>query len=79
VTEEQIDDISLPSRPTKSSDPRAEKFDGDASVELDAIPPDDLRDLVRATIERHIDASEIERFTQKARRQAAAIRRKLAV
>jgi hypothetical protein len=68
--------MSLPSRPTKASDPRAEKFDGD-SVELDAIPPDDLRDLVRDTIEQHIDRDEIERFTGEARRQAAAIRRKL--
>jgi hypothetical protein len=77
VTEAQIDDMSLPSRPTKSSDPRAEKFDGD-SVELDAIPPDDLRDLVRETIEQHIDRDDIERFAAKAKRQAAAIRRKLA-
>jgi hypothetical protein len=41
---------------TKSTDPGAEKF-GDASVELDAIPPDDLRALVRETIERHITAT----------------------
>jgi hypothetical protein len=78
VTEEQIDEMSLPTRPTKSSDPRAAKFDGDASVELDAIPPDDLRAIVRDVIERHITASEIERFAIKARRQAAVIRRKLA-
>jgi hypothetical protein len=46
--------------------------------QLDAIPPDDLRALVRETIERHIGADEIERFSAKAKRQAAAIKRKLA-
>src|SRR5262249_5149808 len=53
VTQQQIGDLSLPSRPTKSSDPRAKKF-GDISVELDAINPNRLRDLVQGCIERHL-------------------------
>lgn len=54
VTEQQIEEMNLPTRPTKGTDSRARKFEG-ASVELDAIPPDDLRRLVRECIESHID------------------------
>jgi hypothetical protein len=55
VTPEQIDRWSLPSRPTKRiGNTHAARFDGD-SVELDAVPPDHLRGLVRECIEQHID------------------------
>jgi hypothetical protein len=53
VTAEQIRDWSLPTRPTKTSDSRANRF-GDISVELDAIEPGMLRDLVRTAIEQHL-------------------------
>ena len=53
VTPEQIDLWTLPTRPTKASDSRSRGF-GDISVELDAIPPDDLRALVRKAIEQHL-------------------------
>jgi hypothetical protein len=53
VTPAQIKLWNLPSRPTKTTDPRAVGF-SDESVELDAIPPDDLRGLVRDVIERHM-------------------------
>jgi hypothetical protein len=53
VTLEQIRDWDLPTRPTKTSDSRARGF-GDISVELDAIPPDRLRDLVDEAISRHL-------------------------
>src|SRR5271154_2893939 len=43
VNLEQIREWGLPTRPTKASD---RKGFGDISVELDAIPPTDLRDLV---------------------------------
>jgi hypothetical protein len=49
----------LPSRPTKSTDTRSRSFDGE-SVELDAIPPEDLRDLVRSVIEGHVDDNVLE-------------------
>ena len=58
----QIAAWNLPSRPTKSSDTRAKKFGYTQSVELDAIPPDTLRDIVQRAIERHIDAATIERL-----------------
>ncbi len=54
VTPEQIIELGLPTRPTKQSDTRAAKFDGE-SVEVDAIPSSTLRDLVRDAIEQWID------------------------
>src|SRR5262249_14445233 len=53
VTEQQIDDWNLPTRPTKKSDTRSKGF-GDISVELDAIEPNRLRNLVQETIEQHL-------------------------
>jgi hypothetical protein len=61
VTEEQIVTMNLPTRPTKDTDSRSKNFEGE-SVELDAIPPDTLRDLVRLAIEQHIDRDEFERL-----------------
>ncbi len=58
VTEEQIVQLSLPTRPTKDSDSRAKNFQGD-SVELDAIPPDELRTIARHYIERHVDQHQL--------------------
>ncbi|MBB5785984.1 hypothetical protein [Jiangella mangrovi] len=54
VTEEQISAWSLPTRPTKTTDSRAKSFVGD-SVEVDAIPTTQLRQLVEDTIVGHID------------------------
>jgi hypothetical protein len=53
VTEEQIAGWNLPTRPTKSSDTRSKSF-GEISVELDAIEPARLRNLVQEVIERHL-------------------------
>jgi hypothetical protein len=53
VTPEQINKWNLPTRPTKASDSRSNGF-GDISVELDAISPEDLRDLVQIVIEQHL-------------------------
>jgi hypothetical protein len=54
VTAEQIEALSLPTRPTKTTDSRSKGFEG-GSVEVDAIPPDDLRRMVEVCITRHID------------------------
>ena len=51
---EQIDLWALPTRPTKKTDSRSKGFD-DESVEVDAIPPGQLRRLVRNCILQHID------------------------
>jgi hypothetical protein len=59
VTPDQIAAWHLPSRPTKATDSRAKGF-GAVSVELDAIPPDRLRSLVRDAIERHLPQRQLD-------------------
>ena len=53
ITEDQITAWDLPTRPTKSSDSRAKGF-GDVSVELDAIEPNRLREIVSDVIDIHL-------------------------
>jgi hypothetical protein len=53
VTPAQITRWRLPTRPTKTTDSRSRGF-GAVSVELDAIPPNRLRNLVQKAIERHL-------------------------
>ncbi|OLB78733.1 MAG: hypothetical protein AUI16_03025 [Alphaproteobacteria bacterium 13_2_20CM_2_64_7] len=60
VTREQVEQWNLPTRPTKTTDTRAKKFGSAASVELDAIPADKLRALVRECIERHVDQDQLQ-------------------
>lgn len=53
VSPYQIDLYKLATRPTKATDSRSQRFRGE-SVEVDAIPPATLRELVRGAIEAHI-------------------------
>jgi len=58
VTPGQIEEFGLPTRPTKrrrGNPTRYELAHGEVSVELDAVPPDELRGLVRGCIDRHMD------------------------
>lgn len=66
VTPEQIVEWKLPTRPTKKTDSRSRRFKGE-SVELDAIPPATLRQLVEDSIRRHVDPH-AHRITQEAER-----------
>jgi hypothetical protein len=59
VTPEQIRTWDLPTRPTKRSDSRSRGF-GDISVELDAIAPEQLRELVQLAIEQHLPPEQFE-------------------
>src|SRR5262249_46578812 len=59
VTPEQIEEWELPTRPTKTSDTRSKGF-GAISVELDAIEPNRLRQLVQEAIEVHLSAAQFE-------------------
>ena len=59
VTPEQIEELELPTRPTKKSDSRSGGFEGE-SVEVDSIEPDDLRQLCRECIEAHIDQRKLD-------------------
>lgn len=59
VTTEQIESFALPTRPTKKTDSRARSFQGE-SVEVDAIPPKTLREMVEGCITNHIDEAAYE-------------------
>jgi len=54
VTEEQILEFNLPTRPTKATDSRSKSF-GRESVEVDAIPPKHLREIAQRCIVQHVD------------------------
>lgn len=56
LTEQQVARYRLPTRPTKrDGNNHARGFGSDVSVELDALEPDDLRDLLRRAIEEYVD------------------------
>jgi hypothetical protein len=59
VNPDQIAAWNLPSRPTKQTDSRAKNF-GAESVELDAIEPNQLRDIVTGAIEWHLPADALD-------------------
>lgn len=63
VTTAQVRHWQLPSRPTKKKDSRAKGFEGE-SVELDAIQPSNLRQLVTSCIEQVIDAAQLEQLRE---------------
>lgn len=54
VTDEQIETMNLPTRPTKKTDSRSKSFKG-RSVEVDAIPPKTLIEICDDCITQHID------------------------
>ncbi len=60
VTTEQIEEFGLLTRPTKKTDTRSSKFTGE-SVDVDAVPPKQLRALVEECIVQHIDVDLYER------------------
>jgi hypothetical protein len=60
LTAAQIKQHRLPTRPTKRLGNRHAKGFVGRSVELDALPPRVLRDMVRRVIERHISPAETE-------------------
>ena len=62
VTEAQITEWSLPSHPAKTTDSRHARYAIDHAVELEAIPPDRLRTIVRDCITRHLDPAALRRL-----------------
>jgi len=62
LTEAQISEYSLVPQITKDGDSRTAKFVeqyGDAAYELDALPPDAFRDIVREAFQGHIDEEKV--------------------
>jgi hypothetical protein len=75
VTEEQIAEWDLPTRPTKQSDTRAERFGSDVSVELDAIDPNRLRAIVQEAIQRHLPPRRFKALMKAEKRERTTIAR----
>lgn len=61
VTPKQIGELGLQTRPTKLTDSRCKGFEGE-SVEVDAIPPDVLKEMAESCITRHIDYLALQRL-----------------
>jgi hypothetical protein len=81
VTPEQIRVYGLPTRPTKQSRRKSltyyEATHGSVSVELDAMPPDVLREEVRQRIERHMDPWRLEQMRMVEREEQEGLARLL--
>jgi len=63
-------------RPTKrKGNTHAQRFPDNESCELDALPPNVLRDLVRRAIERHVPKSLVDRVRKEEAKQRSEIER----
>jgi hypothetical protein len=60
ITRGQIEQFNLPTRPVKETDSRSRTWEGSECVELDSMPPAELRAIVENAIASHIDAHEWE-------------------
>lgn len=74
VTERQVHELRLPTRPTKKSDSRSRRFKGE-SVEVDAIPASELRRIVEDAISSHIDREILAGTMRRVEAERAALRR----
>lgn len=59
LTLAQVIELDLPTRPHKRNTVADQGWPYPIAAELDAIPPDTLRDMVREAIERHLPAQEL--------------------
>lgn len=59
LTEMQVRRLNLPTRPAKRTTVADQRWPYDFAAELDAIPPDTIRDMVRGAIERHLPADQL--------------------
>lgn len=60
LTADQVRAMELPTRPHKRASMADKAWPHPFAAELDAIPPDVLRDMVRSAIERHLPAHELD-------------------
>ena len=58
ILPEHIEEFDLPTRPIKESDSRSRSWSGNECVELDSMPPTELRALVEDAITSRIDQEE---------------------
>ena len=59
LTLTQVVGLKLPTRPAKRGTPADLRWPYPFAAELDAIPPDTLRDMVRSAIEMHLPADQL--------------------
>jgi hypothetical protein len=78
ITRDQIDEFDLPTRPTKKSDSRAKNWSGEECVELDSMPPAELRQLVEDAIASHIDEHAWKQIKKIEREEQKTLERTLA-
>jgi hypothetical protein len=78
ILPEHIEQFSLPTRPTKQSDSRARNWRGSECVELDSMPPSELRSLVENAVTSLIDWYEWEQLKQVEREEQETLERTLA-
>lgn len=62
LTVEQVEELDLPTRPPKRTSKADQRWPYPYAAELDAIPPDVLRSMVRTAIEQHLPARELEQM-----------------
>jgi hypothetical protein len=77
LTPYHIEAYGLPTRPGKEKDPNAADFArrfGDRCVELDAMPPNTLRGLVRECLEAHMDPDFLQRLKLAEREERRGLR-----
>jgi hypothetical protein len=64
ILPEHITEFELPTRPTKRSDSRARNWAGSECVELDSLPPAELRGLVNTAIVSRIERDEWDKLQE---------------
>jgi len=55
----QVKALGLPTRPAKRNTPADQRWPYDFAAELDAIPPDTIREMVRSAIEQHLPSDQL--------------------
>jgi len=78
ILPEHIEEFNLPTRPTKESDSRSRNWSGSECVELDSMPPTELRRLVEAAITSRIDEHEWKQLKKIEQEEKATLDRTLA-
>lgn len=80
LTLEQVEQYNLPPDLTKKTDTRArrhiERY-GDIAVELDALPPDVLRQMITAAVESVLDLNALRELREQEEREREALRKAL--
>jgi hypothetical protein len=74
LTHQQVVEMELPSRPAKREAAADKKWPYDFACELDAIPPNVLREMVADAIEPHMPTHKRRRYEEVERQERAKIR-----